>query len=79
MLLSAILGCQAPSALPPGGAIEPGWYTLPPLPHPLQEVAVLARDDGTAWVLGGFDDTIQVRQEIWILGTDRVWREGPAL
>ena len=55
---------------------------MAPLPEALQEVAVVTVAD-EVWVLGGFDDSIQVSDRVWILAGDdpntATWRPGPAL
>ncbi|MEZ4318241.1 MAG: kelch repeat-containing protein [Myxococcota bacterium] len=83
MILLALLACtagprdSAAPPVPPEGDPDPGWYSLDPLPTPLQEVAVLAVDD-TVWVLGGFDDGLRVVDTVWIWdGTS--WEPGPPL
>ncbi len=40
---------------------------------------MVSRADGTVWVLGGFDDTLTVRGETWILRSDGEWARGPDL
>lgn len=75
----ALVGCTAsPSATRPAEGSS-AWVELSPLPHALQEVGVVARADGTVWVIGGFDDQGFVRDEIWIFDLERTWRQGPYL
>lgn len=64
-------GATAPDA-------DPGpWTQGPSLPEPLLEPGVVGFG-GEVWVIGGFDEGLEVTTDVWILGDGATaWRAGP--
>jgi hypothetical protein len=58
-------------------AAESPWVAGPPLPGPRLEPGVIGFRDAI-WVIGGFDDALQVSRDVWILDAGATeWRAGP--
>jgi hypothetical protein len=72
------LACISEPGAPPLPPADAAWAALDPLPIAIQEVAVVAVGD-EVWVIGGIDDALTPRDEVWILDAGGAWRAGPTL